>query len=527
MALSILLAKFKNLLQKFKWKVWIPPPIQPRFGTQSGFQTLSGTRFSSDSDVKTAAENRLNRRRRYFYPAGLNKLILPSDKCLNRFGDYVEKRSATIKLDVAVGIAAVINSSSMELCSIFFFVYTYVTWQLTFFLELVKAEDNETTIRQRLLKDYDRSMTPVLYARSEQASYIAVMVFRTLGLAWGDDRLTWECEKVKLIRVSSDQIWMPHLKILNRVTESEMTLDPHPIVFPGGVWWAPRWVFRTACIPNMKYFPFDKHTCEIRIVSVSEEGDLLQMNYSTTDLKHAAYVTTTFLMENNLWKLLSAQSESQRMIVDADVVSDVGVFKFVIERTMPLIALAILTPSLVSVILLLTTFWMEGGYVIRAAVNCTSILVSAGNLFTISRILPVTGAVTPAIVEYVTSVLVLCMLSSLQAITMSVLTRCRKQPPISYTTILEKFPKWALMMLALVPQPDEAANVDETFLFSDLSGTDQRNIPQIEDRKQENNTKIFKLQYPWEKHILLFDRLLFYLFTIVILLLIMSVIITE
>ncbi|CAL1291078.1 unnamed protein product [Larinioides sclopetarius] len=431
------------------------------------------------------------------------------------------------ELDVAVGIAVVIDSSSMELCSIFFFVYAYVTWQLTFILELVKAEENETTIKQRLLKDYDRSMTPVLYAKSEQVSYIAMMVFRTLGLGWDDHRLTWENENVKIIRVSSGEIWMPHLKVLNRVSETELTLDPHPIVFSGFVWWAPRWVFRTACIPNMKYFPFDKHTCEIRIVSVSEEGDLLQMNYSTTDLKHGAYLITYFLMENNLWKLLSAKCESQRMIVDPDVESAVGVFTFVIERTMPLIALAILTPSLVSVLLLLTTFWMEGGNIIRTAVSCTSILVSAGNLFTISRILPVTGAVTPAIVEYVTSVLVLCMLSSLQAIAMSVLTRCRKQPPISYTTILEKFPKWALMMLALVPKPDEDINVDETFLFSDLSGTDQRNIPQSEDKKQENNTKILKLQYPWEKHILLFDRLLFYLFTIVILLLIMSVIITE
>ncbi|CAL1291079.1 unnamed protein product [Larinioides sclopetarius] len=138
------------------------------------------------------------------------------------------------ELDVAVGIAVVIDSSSMELCSIFFFVYAYVTWQLTFILELVKAEENETTIKQRLLKDYDRSMTPVLYAKSEQVSYIAMMVFRTLGLdevkgefilegvthiGWDDHRLTWENENVKIIRVSSGEIWMPHLKVLNRCRE--------------------------------------------------------------------------------------------------------------------------------------------------------------------------------------------------------------------------------------------------------------------------------------------------------------------
>ncbi|GBL78965.1 hypothetical protein AVEN_48930-1 [Araneus ventricosus] len=51
---------------------------------------LSGRRFSPDSDVKKA-ENWLNGQGRDFNQAGLNKLVLRSDKCLNRFGDCVEK----------------------------------------------------------------------------------------------------------------------------------------------------------------------------------------------------------------------------------------------------------------------------------------------------------------------------------------------------------------------------------------------------------------------------------------------------
>ncbi|GBN86010.1 hypothetical protein AVEN_81512-1 [Araneus ventricosus] len=51
---------------------------------------LSGTRYSSNSDVKTVAENWLNRQERDFYQAGLKKLALRSDKCLDRFGDYVK-----------------------------------------------------------------------------------------------------------------------------------------------------------------------------------------------------------------------------------------------------------------------------------------------------------------------------------------------------------------------------------------------------------------------------------------------------
>ncbi|GBM24524.1 hypothetical protein AVEN_169081-1, partial [Araneus ventricosus] len=67
-----------------------PPSIHPRFGTQSRFQTLIWNKVLL-SDVKTAAENWLNGQGRHFYQAGLNKLILRSGKCLNRFGDCVEK----------------------------------------------------------------------------------------------------------------------------------------------------------------------------------------------------------------------------------------------------------------------------------------------------------------------------------------------------------------------------------------------------------------------------------------------------
>ncbi|GBN19353.1 hypothetical protein AVEN_61676-1 [Araneus ventricosus] len=81
----------QELLQKFKWEVWSRPLYSPDLAPNLGSKHLSGTRLSSNSDVKTAAENWLNGQGRDFYQAGLNKLVLHSDKCLNRFGDCVER----------------------------------------------------------------------------------------------------------------------------------------------------------------------------------------------------------------------------------------------------------------------------------------------------------------------------------------------------------------------------------------------------------------------------------------------------
>ncbi|GBM41491.1 hypothetical protein AVEN_229120-1 [Araneus ventricosus] len=54
-------------------------------------ELFSGARFSSDSDVKTAAKHWFKGQGCDFCQPGLTKVTLRSDKHLNRFGDYVEK----------------------------------------------------------------------------------------------------------------------------------------------------------------------------------------------------------------------------------------------------------------------------------------------------------------------------------------------------------------------------------------------------------------------------------------------------
>ncbi|GBN90721.1 hypothetical protein AVEN_36227-1 [Araneus ventricosus] len=52
--------KTQELLRKFKWEVWSHSPYSQDSTPNLGFKHLSGTRFSSESDVKTAFENWLN-----------------------------------------------------------------------------------------------------------------------------------------------------------------------------------------------------------------------------------------------------------------------------------------------------------------------------------------------------------------------------------------------------------------------------------------------------------------------------------
>ncbi|GBO40500.1 hypothetical protein AVEN_84302-1 [Araneus ventricosus] len=86
-----LLAKFKNCCKSSSGKSGANLPYSPDLAPNLGSKHLTGTRFSSESDVRTVVENWLNGQGRDFYSAGLNNFALRSDKCLNRFGDHVEK----------------------------------------------------------------------------------------------------------------------------------------------------------------------------------------------------------------------------------------------------------------------------------------------------------------------------------------------------------------------------------------------------------------------------------------------------
>ncbi|GBM93662.1 hypothetical protein AVEN_132446-1 [Araneus ventricosus] len=82
--------KTQESLLKFKWEVWMHPSPHtqsPDSAPNVGSKHLSRTRFSSESDVKIVVENWLSGQD----VISANKLVLRSDKCLNRFGDYVEK----------------------------------------------------------------------------------------------------------------------------------------------------------------------------------------------------------------------------------------------------------------------------------------------------------------------------------------------------------------------------------------------------------------------------------------------------
>ncbi|GBN79761.1 hypothetical protein AVEN_56441-1 [Araneus ventricosus] len=63
--------KIQELQRKFKWEIWSQPPYSPDLAPNLSSIHLSGTRFSSDSDIKTLAQSDIA-----MIPAGASALNL-------------------------------------------------------------------------------------------------------------------------------------------------------------------------------------------------------------------------------------------------------------------------------------------------------------------------------------------------------------------------------------------------------------------------------------------------------------------
>ena len=86
----------KDLLKKFKWEVFDHPPYSPDpapsdFHLFRELKAWLGGRFAANDELQDAVKTYLSSLAANFFAEVIEKLVSRYDKCLNRFGDYVEK----------------------------------------------------------------------------------------------------------------------------------------------------------------------------------------------------------------------------------------------------------------------------------------------------------------------------------------------------------------------------------------------------------------------------------------------------
>ena len=177
-----------------------------------------------------------------------------------------------------------------------------------------------------LLKNYDKRIRPRIFMTDtvnvsvsfvltgiqnfDTASQILV-VWGYFMMDWMDELIVWNpllYNGIQEMKFPISQIWTPAMFVISSfdgVSEIKNSADQVTIGANGYVLWTPKGTYKVYCDVNIKFYPFDKQTCEI-LVYVSDafasEVDLVEPN--TT-------INTDYFKKSSAWKLVSLSSEKR------------------------------------------------------------------------------------------------------------------------------------------------------------------------------------------------------------------------
>ncbi|KAH3862136.1 neuronal acetylcholine receptor subunit alpha-10-like [Dreissena polymorpha] len=123
---------------------------------------------------------------------------------------------------------------------------------------------------------------------------------------WIDEFLRWnpdDYEGVTEIRIPSDLIWTPDIKLYNyadiRLQERRDALVT--IKYEGNITWIPQGIFMGTCNIDVTTFPFDKQSCSLKFGSWTYDGSKLDLDFLGE--KHEM-LTEDYFVPNKAWAIL-------------------------------------------------------------------------------------------------------------------------------------------------------------------------------------------------------------------------------
>ncbi|XP_059152826.1 neuronal acetylcholine receptor subunit beta-3-like [Physella acuta] len=129
---------------------------------------------------------------------------------------------------------------------------------------------------------------------------------------WTDFHLTWDPEEeggVEKIRIPSENIWLPDIKLYNYADErlAERREARCIVDYNGTVLWMPQAIYKSSCEIDVETFPFDQQICNLKFGSWTYNGNLINLmllSVNGTPVEFGKIDMTEFV-ESNSWKILN------------------------------------------------------------------------------------------------------------------------------------------------------------------------------------------------------------------------------
>lgn len=178
----------------------------------------------------------------------------------------------------------------------------------------------EERLRRSLFEHYNKNVAPLTDINENITLHIGLSLLSIdeldvtkevlrahvwLIMAWHDVRLTWDPSEYngqKQISVPIGLIWKPDIMLFNNADLFSPAADYAAAVFEGGsILYVPHVFLTTSCSVDLRHFPFDQHTCEIKLGSWTYNADTISLEVGNFELDN--------FQENNVWELANYSHE--------------------------------------------------------------------------------------------------------------------------------------------------------------------------------------------------------------------------
>ncbi|KRX93923.1 Acetylcholine receptor subunit beta-type unc-29, partial [Trichinella pseudospiralis] len=325
-----------------------------------------------------------------------------------------------------------------------------------------------------------------------------------LTLKWYDFQMRWNpvnYGEIRQIRVATDKVWLPDIVLFNNADGNyEVSYHSNVVIdHDGKMLWVPPAIYKSSCIIDVEYFPFDEQVCTLLFGSwtYNEREIILSFNDGVegVDLQDYSF--------SSIWDIIEAPAVLTRQKSRIE-------FRIRVRRKSLFYTVVLIIPTVLMAFLSMMVFYLPAcaGEKITLTINVLLSLVVF--LLLVSKILPPTSSTIPLMAKYLLLTFLLNIITIL--VTVIIINVFFRGP----TT--HRMPQWSIQTVPQYSVPDHQSS--ESFAYYQLAGQYPltreacKAIEAIEYISEHLRTdeEYQSVREDWKYVAMVIDRLLLYIF---------------
>ncbi|XP_042906854.1 acetylcholine receptor subunit alpha-like 1 [Parasteatoda tepidariorum] len=302
---------------------------------------------------------------------------------------------------------------------------------------------------------------------------------------WNDYKMRWDPDDyggVTKLHVPAELIWLPDIVLYNNADGNyEVTIMTKAILHSDGmVYWKPPAIYKSSCLMDVEYFPFDEQTCFMKFGSWTYDGYTVDLKHKHQREEEPEIPIGIDLSEFYLsveWDIMAVPARRKERFYSCceEPYPDIT-YNITIRRKTLFYTVNLIIPCVAISFLSILVFYLPSDSGEKVSLSI-SIMLSLGVFFLLlSEIIPPTSLTVPLLGKYLLFTMILVSFSVI--VTIAVLNvnfrspATHKMAPWVRKVFLEILPKFLLMKRPEDPQESSDTSGTKPTILSQFNNVD-------------------------------------------------------